>query len=230
MKKKKIFRIITTILIILLIQLLLVIGFIIISCVSDSLLPENSIVVGFEGMEWNGKSYSYISGEYTLGKHIAKSKDGWYISEIKEDPSHNFVVASSFLDHRFLVADDYNIPTSGEITTVSWGFRNYITDREFLNAISEIDSQKITSFDYETEAIFVVTDNQRMKELCFAYENCPVPTNYNGYMGKIDDKWVITTYISPDQENADGSRKKYLVSCYSIPDKYSNILEKYFKY
>lgn len=229
MKKKTVFRIATTIL---LIPFILVIGFIIIGCVYSSMIPKDSIIVGFEGMEWNGKTYSYIDGEYTFGREIARGKDdeyGWYIREIKEDPSHNFVVACSFLDHRFFVADDYNIPTSGEITTVSWGFRKYITDREFLNAISEIDSQKITTFDYETEAIFVITDNQRMKEIYFAYENCPVPTNNKGYMGKIDDKWVITTYISPEQKNVDGSRKKHLVGCYSIPDKYSSILEKYFE-
>ena len=51
-----------------------------------------------------------------------------------------------------------------------------------------------------------------MKKLYFAYEDCPVATVYKGYLGKINGQWAITT---------DGG-------CYSIPDKYSKILEKYF--
>ena len=39
---------------------------------------------------------------------------------------------------------------------------------------------------------------------------------------------VITTYISSNQYNDDGSYKPYAVGCYLIPDKYSNILKKVF--
>ena len=75
---------------------------------------DHSAKVGFEGMVWNNKNYSTISGEYTEGKTIAKSEDGsWKINEIKEDPSHTFVVARSFSNQYLYVSDDYTVPTSG---------------------------------------------------------------------------------------------------------------------
>ena len=196
---------------------------------SDVFVIDRSAKVGFEGMTWNGKNYSTISGEYTEGRTIAKSEDGsWDINEIKEDPSHKFVVARSFLDQYLYVADDYTVPSSGEITKVCWDGK-YINNKDFLKAITEIDATKTTTFDYETEGIFMLTDNQHMRRLYFAYEDCPIATEYIGYMGKVNGKLVITTYISPDQNNDDGSPKSYSVSCYSIPDKFGSILEKYFE-
>ncbi len=188
---------------------------------------DHSAIVHMEGMSWKDQDYLRADGEYTEGRTIAKSKDGWKINEVKEDPSHTFVVARSFLDQYLYVADDYTIPTSGKITNVCWN-GDYIDNKEFLEAISQIDIAKTTSFDYETEGIFILNDNQRMKSLYFAYENCPVATINKGWLGKINDSWVITTYISSDQNNEDGSPKPYKVGCYSIPDKYSQILEKYF--
>ena len=116
-----------------------------------------------------------------------------------------------FLRFHLYVSDDYTIPTDGEITTICWN-REYIEDKEFIKAMSEIDAAKTTSFAYETERIFELTENPRMKKLYFAYEDCPVATVYKGYLGKINGQWAITT---------DGG-------CYSIPDKSSKILEKYF--
>ena len=179
-------------------------------------------------MIWNGKEYSTVGGVYTEGRTIAKSANGsWDIKEIKEDPSHTFVVARAFLDQYLYVADDYTVPKSGEITTVCWN-ETVIQDTDFLKAMAEIEATKTTMFDYETEGIFMLTDNQHMRELYFAYDECPVATEYKGYMGKVNGKWVITTAISPDQHNPDGSPKPYSVSCYSIPDQFSEMLEKYF--
>ena len=181
---------------------------------------DRSAIVHMEGMTWKGQDYSIVSGEYTEGRTIAKSKDGWKINEVKEDPSRTFVVARSFLDQYLYVSDDYTVPTSGKITKVCWN-GEYIENEEFLQALTQIDSARTTSFDYETEAIFELNDSQRMKQLYFAYENCPVATVNKGWLGKINGEWVITTYISSNQ-------KPYTVGCYSIPDKYSQILEKYF--
>ena len=195
---------------------------------NGAFVTDRSAKVSIEGMIWNDKSYSTINGEYTEGRTIAKSEDGsWEINEVKEDPSHTFVVARSFLDNYLYVSDDYVVPTSGEITKVCW-YGEYIEDKEIIKALSEIDTTKTTTFDYETEAIFMLNDIQRMKPLYFAYENCPIAAVNKGYLGKINGKWVMTTYISSDQYNEDGSRKPHTVGCYSIPDKYSQILEKYF--
>jgi hypothetical protein len=146
---------------------------------------------------------------------------------VQEDPSHTFIVARSFLDQSLLVSDDYTIPTSGKITTISWN-GTYITDEAFLDAMASIEEEKVTTFTYETDGIYQLADNQHMRRLYFAYENCPVTTEFKGYMGKVNDEWVITTYISSNAKNDDGSSKPYSVSCYKIPSEYWNLLSEYF--
>ncbi len=190
-------------------------------------VTDRSVEVYLEEMVWNGREYTEASGEYSEGKTIARSKDGWNLNEVKEDPSHNFVVIRSFLDQYLYVASDYTIPKSGEVTKVCWNGK-YITNKKFIDAVTKIEAERVTSFEYETEGIYMLTDNQHMRKLVFAYEGCPVATERKGYMGKVNGEWVITTYISPDQFNEDGSDKPYSVSCYIIPEEYASILEKYF--
>ena len=185
--------------------------------------------VDLNRVTWNGKQYSPITGEYSEGRTIARGKEAdWVINSVKEDPSHTFIVARSFLDQSLMVADDYAVPTSGKLTTVCW-HRNYISDPLFLDAMQKIEAEKTTSFTYQTENIVYLTENQHIRSLYFAYENCPVTTNYKGYMGKVNGEWVITTDISQDQRNEDGSPKPYSVSCYTIPKQYWDILSKYFQ-
>ena len=174
-------------------------------------------------LTWNGKNYSSVGGIYTEEKRIAKTADGWDVNEIREDPDHNFVVVRSFLDQYLMVADDYTIPTSGRLTMVNW-HGDPLTDPEFLEAVLEISVQKNTSFTYETENISMVTDQQHMREVFFAYENCPVATVFQGYLGKVDGKWVMTTDIEKTTHP-----QPYLVGCHKIPDEYESILERYFK-
>ena len=177
---------------------------------------------------WNGQEYSPTYGEYTEGKTIAKGNDAdWKINAVREDPSHTFIVARSFLDQYLMVSDDYTIPTEGGITTIAWN-GNYITDKTFIDAVKSIEIEKTTTLTYETTGIYCLTDTQHMRALYFAYEDCPVATEFHGYMGKVHGEWVITTSISQDTKNEDGSPKTYSVSCYAIPVKYWDILSKYF--
>ena len=73
-----------------------------------------------EGVYWNNALYVPASGEYSEGKTIAKTNDGWQINEVEEDDTHTFIVMRSFLDQSLLVREDYEIPRSGEITTLFW--------------------------------------------------------------------------------------------------------------
>ena len=73
-----------------------------------------------EGVYWNDVLYVPSSGEYSEGKTIAKTEDGWQINEVEEDQTHTFIVMRSFLDQSLLVREDYEIPRSGEITTLFW--------------------------------------------------------------------------------------------------------------
>lgn len=195
---------------------------------SDCFVADRSAEVYSESVCWGGNDYYPISGKYTEGQTIAKSPDGnWKIKEVAEDPTHTFIVARSFLDQYLFVLADYTVPESGQLTSACWN-GEYITDPRFLSAVAKLDAEKTASFTYETEGIFMLTETQHMRDLYFAYENCPVATNFKGYMGKVNGEWVITTYISPDTRNEDGSPKPYTVSCYLIPDEYTSILEKFF--
>ena len=170
-----------------------------------------------EGLEFDGKLYRGASGEhYTEGRTIGKDGN-WKIKEIKEDPSHTFIVARSFLDQRLYVLEDYTIPTSGTVTKAYWNFKE-ITDESFLETISKLNAEKKTTFTFETEAIFQLTDHQKMRRIYLAYENCPIATVYEGYLGVVDGRWAITT----------NSEEMGLVECYEIPEKYVAALEPYF--
>lgn len=195
---------------------------------SGAFVFDRSADISSDHVVWNEKEYSSISGDYTEGRTIAKDKNGkWAINMVKGDPSHTFIVIRSFLDQYLMVSDDYAVPTTGKLTTVSWN-GTYITDSSFLNAIAKIEAERTSSFTYETDGIFQLTENQHMRSLYFAYENCPVTTNFKGYMGKVNGVWVITTYISQDTRNEDGSPKPYSVSCYVIPEEYWDVLSRYF--
>ena len=133
----------------------------------------------------------------------------------------------SFLDQYVYVATDYTIPTDGEITKVFW-CNAYIDDQKLMDAITAIDKMKTTSFEYKTESIYYLDDNQRMKELTVAYGDCPVATVKKGWLGKINGQWVVTTYISPAQSSEDSPPLYYTVGCYVIPEAYWPALEMHF--
>ncbi len=177
---------------------------------------------------WNGTTYVSCSGSYTEHKRIAKTTDGFDIIEIEEDDTHTFVVLRSFLDQELMVDINYTIPQSGKLTSVSWNDTK-ITEEEFCSVVADIISRATTDFEYTTDGIFILTENQKMREVMVGYNNCPVSTEYIGYMGLVNGTWCITTEISKDQRNPDGSPKAYSVSCYTIPQEYIEIVEKYWK-
>lgn len=178
------------------------------------------------GVYWNNVRYIQCGGEYTEGKTIARTKDGFMINRVEEDTTHTFIVLRDFLDQFLLVREDYEIPTTGKTTKVSWNGK-LITNDAFITALSEIIENSTTDFEYETEGIFRLTDNQKMRMLYVGYGDCPITTSSMGYMGKVNDTWYITTEIG-DSYSDDGYLKSCKVSCYTIPDKYIEILEKYF--
>lgn len=172
-----------------------------------------------EGVYWNDILYVPASGEYSEGKTIAKTNDGWQINEVEEDDTHTFIVMRSFLDQSLLVREDYDIPNSGEITTLSWNGRA-ITDEEFMMTVAEILSSAKTDYEYKTDGIFQLKDGQKMRLLCAGYNGCPIATEYIGYMGTVDGTW----YLTVDQPVSEFGK----VSCYTIPEEYTDILNEYF--
>ena len=171
-----------------------------------------------EGVYWNDCFYIACSGQYTEGKTIAKTTDGWRINKVEEDPSNTFIVLRSFLDQYLLVKEDYTIPTSGEISCVYWN-RQFIDNTEFIHAVSDIVDNATYDFTHNTDGIFQLKDGQNMRLLCLGYDNCPIATESIGYMGTINGVWCITT----NQPIAEFGK----VNCYTIPDEYTKILSKY---
>ena len=187
-------------------------------------VKDRSAIMGVGGLVWQGQEYVQVSGPHTTGKLIAKTQDGsWDIYEIEEDPSHTFVAVSAFLEHELYVLKSYDIPDSGRLTAVSWNGRK-IQDSAFLAMMEQIEAEKTPTSWYETEGIYRQTDWQKMEELYFAYEDCPVATIYKGYMGKVHGQWIITTHIEPHSPDREG----YTVSYYLIPEEYASLLEAYF--
>ena len=170
-----------------------------------------------EGVFWNGVLYVGASGEYSEGKTIAKTDDGWKIVSVKEDKSHTFVVLRSFLDNYLLVREDYEIPTSGAVTAVSWNGKK-IEDPAFCEAVAAIVEGKQSDFSYETSAISHLREDQHMRRLYLAYEDCPIGTEFAGWMGTVNGVWCITTRVIDDSDT---------VWCYEIPEEYVPILQTY---
>ncbi len=189
---------------------------------------DHSAIRRGEGVYWKAVLYMPCSGEYTEGKTIAKTGDGWKINEVEEDDTHTFIVLRSFLDQYLLVREDYEIPVSGNITTAFWG-DEAIYDREFCELVEDILRYAKSDFQYETEGLFQRTDEQEMETLYVGYEGCPIGTEYMGYMGKIHGTWYITTRIDSEQRGEDGAPKPYQVWCYTIPEKYIELLEVFFR-
>ena len=215
-------------LIIALVCLLCLVAILVLLWRSGIFLYDRSAEYAGNRLYWKGRVYVSVAAcDLTEGRGLAKTRDGtWTVHAVKEDPTHTFVVLRSFLDQYLFVAEDYTIPIGGRVTTVSWN-REYIADEAFLCAIAEICTERITSYVYMTENIYALNDIQRMKPLYIAYENCPLATQFCGLLGKINGQWVITTDISRDCRNEDGSPKAYDVGLYIIPEIYHELLETY---
>ena len=191
---------------------------------TGTIVLDQSAEVRGESLFFKGQEYILTDGTYSEGKKIAKTKDGRDINEVREDDTHTFIVLRSFLDESLYVKKDFHIPTKGEITKINWGTET-ITDSEFCNMMEVLLDSAVTDFTYETDAIYALKDNQEMRPVDIAYEGCPVTTEFKGYLGKIDGKFYITTQISEDQTNEDGSPKSYTVFCYTIPSEYYSVLQ-----
>lgn len=173
---------------------------------------ENSII-------WKGIRYEPVPGRYKEGKTIAKVKDsGFRINEVEGDDSHTFVVVRSFIDQWLVVREDYNIPKSGKITKAYWAHQ-FIEDEEFFSVVAKLMQQSKPDFMYDNSAddIYQYKGDDVMRQLVVAYEDCPVPTNYLGYIGTMGGKWCMTV----------GDYRKDKIDCYYIPDEYIPVFEKY---
>ena len=215
MKKSDIFRAV--------IPVLLLTGFLLFRLIRGGafVLERTAERVG-EGIVWHGVRYVAVSGRCHEGGTIARTKDGWEIGEVGEDPSHTFVVLRDFLDRTLLVREDYEIPRSGKIGLV-WRKEEISHDAELCRAVGEILARAEPDFIFETEEVFVVNERQKMEEVYVAYGDCPVPTVYVGWLGQIDGIWRLTLGIPAEWQEQDGKKQ---IPCFTIPPEYVSLFEK----
>ena len=207
-------------------KIIILLGVVVIAAVAVIVMVLNGTIILdrsgerlFEnGLRWKDNEYVATAGKYHEGKTIAKTNDGFQICEIEGDDSHTFVGLRSLLDNWLLVREDYVIPIDGEITMVYWNL-NFIGDEEFLVAVTDVLKQRTPEFVYDNSKgdIYQYKGDDVMREFVVAYEDCPVPTNYMGYMGTIDGRWCITV----------GNYQKDKIDCWYIPEKYTEVLEEY---
>lgn len=190
----------------------------------DWLLFDGAIVFDHSGIRyadsflWKDNHYILTSGRYKHeGKVLAKTDAGDQIMEVDNDKTHTFLVLRSFLDNGLYVREDYEIPTSGQITQVYWA--HDIQDTDFCDALTQILVNAKTDLQYETDAPYAHKDGREMYELYVGYEGCPIASQYLGYLGTVNGAWCITTNV---EETSEG---QYLVSCYQIPQEFVSFLQ-----
>ena len=177
-------------------------------------------------IHWKGNTYTISQGGHKEGERIAKG-DGFSLFSTG-DPTETFIVYRSFLDNALYVKEDFKIPTEGQITKVSWGYKIF-TEKELCDTISkileEIKNLEINRYESE-DPLFRLKPGLVMRNLYVAYEDTYVPTKYKGEIGVINGKWAITT--STEEEIQKGI-VIYKANYVFIPENYVNVLEDYLK-
>ncbi len=179
---------------------------------------DRSAVLEEDRILWKGRVYVPAVGEYSEGRTIARTSDGsWKLDEVKEDPSHTFIVLRSFLDQYLYVDEAYEIPRSGHITAACIGLgMNRTADAALCAALERVLNGEGRTEPFELsvqDSYLSLTETRRLRELHIAYESCPVCTEWKGALGTADGKIVFA-----EAAHADNGR---LLTCYELisPDR-----------
>ncbi len=174
-----------------------------------------------EGFRWNGALYIPTSAaDYSEGKTIAKTTDGWQLNRVEEDESHTFMVIRSFLDQWLCVREDYEFPKEGDVTAVYIDGKK-IDDAALAAAAKFMLENFAPESDYVVETIRHDTETQQMRDISYCFEGCPVGIDRNGdHIGRIDGEWVLARRVGKDEE-----LRAYKLC--TVPEEYTEILAKY---
>ena len=174
----------------------------------------------FEGTKLivGGVTYIHKEFDYTETGRTIAYVDGWTVSTIKEDPSRTFLRVSSFLDGYGYMREDYVIPTEGEITVVYLNDRYRYTSRSLCRMIADLRADlPAETFTIRTDAIYRYARN-----VAAGYEDCPIATQFVGYLGNINGKWVFIPPTEIRFENNGYVEREFV--CHVIPEEYHDIL------
>ncbi|MBQ3099488.1 MAG: hypothetical protein IJC50_00710 [Clostridia bacterium] len=180
---------------------------------------------------WKGKIYKLCDYDfiydvkYNRGKAVTQcSECGNVLYEISGDSNHDFLVDPCFNERDDLyVSEDYVIPTEGEITAVYVNGRK-VTNKKLLDAIEKMYSADDSDFFlYDVEENFYHDHNIFAKKVNLSYEDCPVGSEYKGYIGKVDGKWCYFHDYPGFRVN-----QKETIPCFEIDEELIPIIDKYF--
>ena len=78
---------------------------------------DHSAVATANGFTWKGETYLECPDstlpDYSEGRTLARTPNGWDINAVKEDPEHHFLVKRSLLDQYLCVREGY-LPSDGQ--------------------------------------------------------------------------------------------------------------------
>ena len=182
---------------------------------------------------WNDTRYVEIAGVETgpTKRVLARKPNQTAVIELTEDPSLTFLMVRHAGDTHYVVREDYVVPTEGEITAFLWGAR-YVTDETACNAMQEMRESldTMSTFYHETDNLYALEgDAQTLKRVYLAYEGCPVTTDFVGFVGKVDGKFV---YAEKPQQSVHTyqSDPPVTVKCYEIPQPLATTIASYLRF
>lgn len=170
----------------------------------------------FEGTKLiiGGVTYVHKEFDYTGTGRTVAYVDGWTVSTIKEDPSRTFLRVSSFPDSYGYMREDFDIPTEGRITVVYTDSRNRSANDRLCETIAHLrDNPPPETFRIRTDRIYAYA-----KSVSVGYEDCPIATDFAGYIGIINENWI---YIPPTGITY-GEESEF--TCHILPDEIAEIL------
>lgn len=175
---------------------------------------------------WKGNHYVQVSGfAHDKTKAAAQTKDGFTVSVVKGDRDRNYIILRSFLDQWYLVRDDYEPPTEGEITFAA--INNRIIERgkltgknvDLYNAVTDILAS--AKADLVLEMSEGEYSDLTSRSLHVGYDDFPVAPIYCGSFVKIDGVLYFTTDCSHNEETV-------TLTLYTVPEKYTDIINRFF--
>ncbi|MEL7570798.1 MAG: hypothetical protein AAGU14_09600 [Eubacteriaceae bacterium] len=170
---------------------------------------------------WRGSYYHKIdldSYEFKGFDKIEKTKNlDFNISAIEGDNEYIFLLLWDLTSNYLYVKEDYEIPTSGKVTSVYVAPIHKFEDKKFCEAIDDLlyggfINDKRKKFIIKTDVMY-----QLAKEITLSFNDCPVGSEFVGYIGIINNKWVyiLSKDIETDQN---GNAIVMSYTCYIIDD------------
>lgn len=183
---------------------------------------DRSAVENDNGFVWRGKQYVPQSGVYDINKGVAKTNNGHLLSTVERAKGKSFIALQNTYGTYLYVREDVSVPESGRLTGV-YIQGTYKSSTALLSTVEKVIQGFNADYRIKSNDLWKRTGSQDMRKLSPCFENCPVGTRTDDYIGTLGGKWVYAKRV-PHQETEDIAVFEYDV--YQIPDNICADLEK----